>query len=126
MCFSMLRRFGLVRSGGFPRHRSGGSRSVSLGRRGPVPQNYCVEVISDVQASKLTGRPVEEERPRKCPPSPALLLCPTEVIDDHEEIGDGTLWVAAELSDVSASSDEHQIRERLQRCLGSGVPVHGE
>eukprot|EP00913_Durusdinium_trenchii_P024301 g22815.t1 len=119
------------------RHRSGGSRSVSLGRRGPVPQNYCVEVISDVQASKLTGRPVEEERPRKCPPSPALLLCPTEVIDDHEErkrisafwgcllgaaapdeIGDGTLWVAAELSDVSASSDEHQIRERLQRCLG--------
>lgn len=94
-------------------------RSLSLGRRGPVPQKYCVEVISDAQVSKLTGRPLEKDvgspRHKKCPPSPALLLCPTEVIDDTEEIGDGTFH--AEVSDVSASSDEGQIRDRLTRCL---------
>lgn len=94
-------------------------RSLSLGRRGPVPQKYCVEVISDAQASKLTGRPVEKDvgspRHKKCPPSPALLLCPTEVIDDTEDIGDGTFHT--EVSDVSASSDEGQIRDRLTRCL---------
>lgn len=94
-------------------------RSLSLGRRGPVPQKYCVEVISDAQASKLTGRPVEQDvgspRHKKCPPSPALLLCPTEVIDDTEDIGDGTFHT--EVSDVSASSDEGQIRDRLTRCL---------
>lgn len=98
-------------------------RSLSSSRRGPVPLNYCVEVISEAQVSKLTGRPVDEveedgsaRHKKKCPPSPALLLCPTEVIDDAEEICDGTFH-GTELSDVSASSDEGQIRDRLTKCL---------
>ena len=52
------------------------------------------------------------EAGEKCPPSPALLLCPTEVVDDTEDIKDGTLLtkdLCEDLAQLLIASQIHSL-----------------
>ncbi|CAE7783785.1 KIN14F [Symbiodinium sp. CCMP2592] len=104
-------------------------RSTSSHRRA---KEYRVEVISDARVHELTGEKVSrEKKSAKCPPSPALLLYPgfdeEEEADEDYEVEDALLTGLAGLNDglndVSESSDESEIRDRLkQRLQLTGKP----
>lgn len=104
-------------------------RSTSSHRRA---KEYRVEVISDARVHELTGEKVSrEKKSAKCPPSPALLLYPgfdeEEEADEDYEVEDALLTglggLNDGLNDVSESSDESEIRDRLkQRLQLTGKP----